>query len=249
MAHDTSEITELKDGKLVVKAVQLTGTILSKASTREITTLVDTSKGKELAVKVTGIGGGGGGDAAWGSITGNLSNQTDLQTELDKKLSNTATGNNSLTVGGTASTANFTTNIGKDSSSAANRAVSFGYSAIASGGYSVAIGTYANARGAGSTAIGCGNGSGGGASCSGDNSIALGAYSKTTATHAIQIGSGTNSTADTIQIEGNQFYNLSKGKVLMARLPILPVTQAEYDALVQAGTVDSSILYLITPAS
>ena len=34
-------------------------------------------------------GGGGGGSAAWGSITGTLSNQTDLQTALDGKVSDT----------------------------------------------------------------------------------------------------------------------------------------------------------------
>ena len=190
MAHDTTEITELKDGKLVVKAVELTGTILSKASTREITTIVNTSKGKELAVKVTGIGGGGGGggSTAWGDITGTLSNQTDLQTELEKKLSNTATGTDSIAIG---------------------------YNAEAQGNYALAIG--ANAR----------------ASANG----------------AVQLLEGANTTANTIQIKDSQFYNLSTGKVVMARLPIEALTQAAYDAKVSGGTIDANTLYLIIPAS
>ena len=35
------------------------------------------------------------------------------------------------------------------------------------------------------------------------------------------------------------------GKIPMARLPILPISQADYDALVLAGTVDANTLYLI----
>ena len=40
--------------------------------------------GKVQIIGGVGSGGGGGGDAVWGDITGTLSNQTDLQTELDE---------------------------------------------------------------------------------------------------------------------------------------------------------------------
>ncbi len=41
---------------------------------------------KQVLVATVASGGGGGGAAAWGSITGTLSAQTDLQTALDAKL-------------------------------------------------------------------------------------------------------------------------------------------------------------------
>lgn len=41
----------------------------------------------------------------------------------------------------------------------------------------------------------------------------------------------------------------ANGKVPLTTLPIVQLTQAEYDALVQAGTVNSSTLYLIEEES
>ena len=57
---------------------------------------LDASAIKNLPVSYVGGGGGGsssgeGGEAVWGSITGTLSNQTDLQTALNGKLSTTST--------------------------------------------------------------------------------------------------------------------------------------------------------------
>ena len=401
MAHDTTEITELKDGKLVVKAVELTGAILSKASTREITTIVNTSKGKELAVKVTGIGGGGGGggdvtedeiiiksdtiptasssyagyvymftggtngtythgyiyeckptytdtavafssqnitwalnsflswlaqagvsynrithgtmsyeasgdlwtvegfdadgikiftwkeytqdlkDAGcifttdpqdgdsstftfttsisgyiwarldvqpggssattWGSITGTLSNQTDLQTELDKKLSNTSTGTDSITIGGTATSYSDSVNIGVGSKADNYYATAIGKGSNAKSDSSTAIGYNAEAQGNYSIAIK--------GKTNGNYALAIGANARALANGAVQLLEGANTTANTIQIKDAQFYNLSTGKMVMARLPIEALTQAEYDAKVSGGTIDANTLYLITPAS
>lgn len=47
-------------------------------------------------------GGGGGGSVAWGSITGTLSNQTDLQSALDAKLTNPMTTAGDTIYGGVA---------------------------------------------------------------------------------------------------------------------------------------------------
>lgn len=47
-------------------------------------TLTPNTSDNSVEIKSTG-GGGGGGSANWGSIGGTLSNQTDLQTELDSK--------------------------------------------------------------------------------------------------------------------------------------------------------------------
>lgn len=45
-------------------------------------------------------GGGGGGGATWGSITGTLSSQTDLQTALDSKQDDLVSGTNIKTING-----------------------------------------------------------------------------------------------------------------------------------------------------
>jgi len=55
---------------------------------------------KRLIALPGGTSGGGGGSAAWGSITGTLSAQTDLQTALDNKLDDTQfSGLTKITVG------------------------------------------------------------------------------------------------------------------------------------------------------
>lgn len=46
------------------------------------------------------IGGGGGGGGSWGSITGTLSSQTDLQTALDAKQDDLVSGTTIKTVNG-----------------------------------------------------------------------------------------------------------------------------------------------------
>jgi hypothetical protein len=49
-------------------------------------TIVDDSANDEIDITIASTGGGG---AVWGSITGTLSSQTDLQTALDNKLDDT----------------------------------------------------------------------------------------------------------------------------------------------------------------
>ena len=71
---------------------------------------------------------------------------------------------------------------------------------------------------------------------------------KATANYAIQLGQGTNSTANTFQVYTYQMLDGTTGKIPMARLPIVQCTQAEYDALVSGGTVDSNTIYCIVPA-
>ena len=48
-------------------------------------------------VRISSTGGGGGGDAVWGSISGTLSNQTDLNLALAGKASSTALTNETVT--------------------------------------------------------------------------------------------------------------------------------------------------------
>lgn len=56
---------------------------------------------KKMITLGKGQNGGGGGDATWGSITGTITNQTDLMNQLNLKVGsasdNTFTGNNTFT--------------------------------------------------------------------------------------------------------------------------------------------------------
>lgn len=57
--------------------------------------------------KTGGGGGGGGGDAVWGSITGTLSNQSDLQSALNAKQAKLTAGSN-ISISGSTISASFT---------------------------------------------------------------------------------------------------------------------------------------------
>ena len=138
-----------------------------------------------------GGGGGGGGSVAWGDIEGTLSNQTDLQTALNSKIQNTATGTGSLTVLGTASTSATSTNIGVSSKATAQGSTSLGNACYAQGRYSTAIGYACAANYESSLAIGGGTSTSNGQA----NALAVG---------AIQIGGGQNTTANTVQIKDYQ---------------------------------------------
>lgn len=50
--------------------------------------------------QILAASGGGGGAVDWGAITGTLSNQTDLQTQLDGKVSGTIAGYDALSIHG-----------------------------------------------------------------------------------------------------------------------------------------------------
>ena len=184
--------------------------------------------------------------ATWGNITGNIEDQTDLQTVLaskqdvltpgtdieitqdntinftnssgyitgisgtdvtnalgytpydaanpDKFIKNTATGTNSITVNGTATSSSQAINIGKGSSATKSNAVALGYNASAAGSSSVAIGNSA------------------GASTAGISGVAIGDGAKSQAQYAIQLGKGTNAVASTLSIGfGSTNYTLLNG--------------------------------------
>ena len=80
------------------------------------------------------------------------SSQKAVKAYADTKLKNTATGTNSLTVEGTATSSDNATNIGK-SSSANTDATAIGYNAVASGQGSIQIGSGTNST-ANTTQIG-----------------------------------------------------------------------------------------------
>lgn len=120
-------------------------------------------------------------------------------------LINTATGTNSLTIGGTAATQPGATNIGIGSTPA-NSGTAVGKSA-STGMQGVAIGSSASA---GSSATAIGNSAtasspfsiavGRGCDATAGNALAIGYSAHATATSALQIGQGTNSTANTLNV-------------------------------------------------
>ena len=79
--------------------------------------------------------------AVWGNITGTLADQTDLQTELNKKPTNNATGSQSIA-------------LGSSSTATATGSIAYGYEADATATYSMAIGWNASASNTNTIAIG-----------------------------------------------------------------------------------------------
>lgn len=157
-------------------------------------------------------GGGGGGSYTAGTgidITGSTISVA------SPTLTNTATGTNSLTLLGTASTAVQAVNIGVGSSTIRN-GVAIGYNAKNTGSYNVSIGY--------------------GSSCSVNlgYSVALGGEAKTTAKYAIQIGYGTNSEANSVYMSTSQSNNWkmlgNDGYIPIQRIDLTQITG--YDASV-----------------
>lgn len=158
-----------------------------------------------LGTATPGSGGGGGGSS--------LPDQTGHSGEFlttdgtdaswsDKPLVNTATGDKSLTIGGTAATQQYSTNVGIESktpSATEGAATAVGAKAEATGWYSTAVGSEALATKRDTVALGCH------AEATGAQATALGHYAHATAQRAIQIGYGTNNTPDTASF--GVFYN------------------------------------------
>ena len=209
---------------------------------------------------------GGTVDQTYDSASTNAQSGTAVAEAVAPCLQNTATGTNSLTISGATSTsARNAVNIGKNASvgdygvvigsgisSSQTGTVCIGEGTQATSSYGIALGRNAYSNGSNAIAIGGSNtnNSTTGTKAASTNSIAIGTTSRVTseAQNAIQLGTGTNSTASTFQVFNTTVLNAS-GKVPLGTLPIVQCTQAEYDALVQAGTVDSDTLYIITPAS
>lgn len=112
-------------------------------------------------------------------------------------LQNIATGTNSLTLLGTATSSNLAINIGYNSSA---------------GGGNISIGTLANTNGAGAVAIGTET------EASAINTLAIGNTAKATANNAIQIGYGTNNTANKFNVRSFELLDLATGLIPDARI-------------------------------
>lgn len=179
------------------------------------------------ATPASGTGGGGSGDAVWGSITGTLSDQTDLQTALNAKansadLATVATTGAYSDLSGTPTIPTTTDSVTQGSSAALTSGGA--YTALSSKLENTATGT--NSLSIGGTATSAGNATNIGATSNvtGNYSTALGYGAGVTsgATRAIQIGEGTNSTSNTLSIGfGANNYRLldgSTGKIPNDRL-------------------------------
>ena len=179
------------------------------------------------ATPASGTGGGGSGDAVWGSITGTLSDQTDLQTALNAKansadLATVATTGAYSDLNGTPTIPTTTDSVTQGSTAALTSGGA--YTALSAKLENTATGT--NSLSIGGTATSAGNATNIGATSNvtGNYSTALGYGAGVTsgATRAIQIGEGTNSTSNTLSIGfGANNYRLldgSTGKIPNDRL-------------------------------
>lgn len=73
------------DGQKSVAVVNMSGDIVKDGGEVDATCVIETAQGRQKVVKTYLMGGGGGGGGTWGSITGILSDQTDLQNALNAK--------------------------------------------------------------------------------------------------------------------------------------------------------------------
>lgn len=224
------------DGQKVVATLAQSGDVIKDGGAIDATSVIQTDNGPQKVVKVMDINGGGGGggtvDQTYDATSTNAQSGTAVAEAVAPALKNTATGTNSLTVLGTAASAKNATNIGVDSTGSQG-STSVGWKARCNNsGNSVAVGSYSLADYA-SSSIAIGNG----ANVEGTSMNPI--------SYAIQIGEGTNSTRNTFQVYSYPMLDRTTGKIPMARLPIVQISQADYDALVAAGTVDANTLYLI----
>ena len=154
-------------------------------------------------------------------------------------LKNTATGGNSLTVGGVASANTSAVNVGGNSSTSGAYSVAIGHSAKSGGQYSTAVGELAVATGNGSVALGRQT------SSSATNSISIGINSTASADHSIQLGYGTNSTASTLAVGFNgtnyQLLNGTTGKIPNARLNLDSTPTSASDNAITSGAVYTAL--------
>lgn len=160
-------------------------------------------------------------------------NISSLLPNVSGYLQNTATGTDSLTVLGTASTGDGCINIGVGSQTSYDAAIAIGAeydldNGASASDYSIAIGTGANASASYSVVIGSkasatnvsgtGVAIGSNALASGSDSIALGKLAEATADNAYQIGEGTNNTTYSLQVDSYTLLDTSTGLIPDARI-------------------------------
>ena len=234
MADSEKYFTKLVDGQLSVATVAQSGEIIpeeSRPGDKYTTALVQTSDGPQLCVKTVDVNGGGGGggtvDQTYDPTSTNAQSGTAVAEAVAPALKNTATATGSLVILGTPTWGTDSITIGNSAKVYAHGAVAIGQSTYVTNGSGVAIGYSAKADGTG---------------------VGIGKNSQAQGSGSIQLGEGTNSTANSFQVFSYQMLDGTTGKIPMARLPIVTKTQAEYDALVDAGTVDANTIYCIIPA-
>lgn len=238
------------------------GTAVAEAVAPSLRNKVVEGAERALVINPGQINDLGNSGTTYNSIVIRATNQTyALQTNQTVVGSNAGGNNINITcVGASAQTSsNYGTALGCGASaiggtgSQGGGATSVGESATASQGTALGSGTHTNSS---ALAVGRGYNMSHRVEASAFRSIAIGVVSsdndedkvEATAQSAIQLGNGVNSTASSFQVFNYQMLDGTTGKIPMARLPIVQCTQAEYDALVSGGTVDSNTIYCIIPA-
>lgn len=206
-------------------------------------------------------------DVAFSSILGSPYDNTNLASALNSKLQsgdnvsvltndanylpNTATGTDSITVLGTATTATNAINIGTGAGASGNNAVAYGNYASAEGEGSIAIGsdsstTYrARTTHKGNIAIGHDA-----YAINDKNSIAIGESAHANGKNIIQLGTGNNTSNNTFQVASYQLLDTSTGLIPdvristnIARITDLPTTLAELTGDVELSSLtDGQVL-------
>ena len=134
----------------------------------------------------------------WGNILGDIKDQSDLQTALDKKLENQTKLKDTLAIGGDNIDNGWTTIIGFGNNAQTIYNILIGYDNYSSGDNSVCIGKW------------CEN--------TGENSICIGYSAATAEQNSIQLGEGFNTTPNSFQVGEHQLLNIETGKIPDERL-------------------------------
>ena len=258
------------DGQRAIATVAQTGTVIKDGGEIDATCVVQTDDGPQKAVKTYDLNGGGGGgtvDQTYDATSTNAQSGTAVAEAVQPCLKNKATNPNyslmittgDYTITGSSSVIiNPTVNVNQSVSRATGLGTSVScnsnstcigyYSFAQSSSVSVGMRAISNSQYGVSIGASTSNNSWDGANV-GSNSnkaIAIGTGAQvSSAEQAIQLGQGTNSTANTFQVYSYPMLDGTTGKIPMARLPIVQISQADYDALVSGGTVDANTLYLI----
>ena len=224
------------------------------------------------------VGGGSGGSAIWGDITGTLSAQTDLQNALNLKaplaspaFTGTATfgsyqsinadGSIGLTAADT-SLGNHSAVFGYGATSSGFQGVAIGYGATSVGNYGIAIGTGSSADsysiGIMGNALGASQGVAIGYSSKayGTDTLALGFAATANSNYASAIGPGTSTAYSYSTVIGSDWSNsgnlndtLAQGGLTLGGYnPAMGVATGEVWAALKAGATANTPRFILNPA-
>lgn len=199
----TADEQVIVDGQRGMAVKQVSGDFIYDGGATDPYCIVNDNGTAQRALKVANIGEGGGGggtvDQTYDPTSTNAQSGTAVAEAVAPALKNTATGTNSLTILGTATTQEEAINIGYQSQAKKN-GLAVGRSTSANAEISLAIGYFASASSVFSLAIG------------------YSANVQSNCRSSIQLGSGVNGNPNTFQVYSYTMLDGNTGKIPAERI-------------------------------